>query len=162
MLAALLDERVSIRDLPRICEALSVQARRSPDPEALVEAARATLGAAISAPYAVGGRLPVITIDPLAEQLLLESLRSGENGSFLAIAPADAEEVARTAARLCDDAERVGHNPVLVCSGPLRQAVRRLVATAAPRLPVLAYHELGDGLTIERVGVIDGVRTRAA
>src|SRR3954451_23555112 len=72
VLHALLDEGVSIRDLVRIFEALSVRAKTSTDLDGLVEAARAALGSAISHPYVTPDeRLHVFTLDPSFEQRLL-------------------------------------------------------------------------------------------
>ncbi|HET6697797.1 MAG TPA: flagellar biosynthesis protein FlhA, partial [Nocardioidaceae bacterium] len=53
VLQSLLEEQVSIRDLVRIFEALSLRAARNQEVDALVEAARAALGPAIAAPYLV-------------------------------------------------------------------------------------------------------------
>ena len=154
-LQALLAERICIRDLVRIFEALSARGRVSTDPDGLAEAARTALGPAISAAHAVDGRLPVITLDPLLEQNLLESLRSGENGGFLMLDPMYAERLVLEAARLAEAAEQRGEAPVLVCAAPLRLPVRRLLEAAAPRLPVLAYPELGGSLTLTTVGVVE-------
>ena len=44
---------------------------------------------------------------------------------------------------------------MLVCAAALRPSVRRLMQTAAPRMPVLSYAELGPQLQIETVGVIN-------
>ncbi|HET9442186.1 MAG TPA: flagellar biosynthesis protein FlhA, partial [Acidimicrobiales bacterium] len=154
VLQALLEEHVPVRDLVRIFEALSERGRAAKDAEGLVEAARAALGPAISAEHAVDGRLAVITFDPLVEHGLLESRRQGESSSFLAL---DAEQIERLAvevARAAEGAERAGESPVLVCSAPIRPAVRRLLRNAAPRLAVLSYSELGPQLRIETVGVV--------
>jgi flagellar biosynthesis protein FlhA len=161
-LQGLLDEHVAIRDLVRIFEALSQRARVATDPEGLVEAARATLGAAISAPYAQDGRLSVITLDPLLEQRVMEKWRPGEHGSFLALDPADAEHIVVEANRLAERAEQLGHVPVLACMAQLRPAIRRLVKTASPRLPVLAYGELGSQLQLETVGTVSAAHANAA
>src|SRR3954465_4006984 len=65
VLQAMLDEGVPIRDLVRIFEALSLRAKVSTDHDGLVEAARAALGGAIASRYAAGGRLTVVTLDPM-------------------------------------------------------------------------------------------------
>ncbi len=161
-LQSLLAERVCIRDLVRIFEAMSARARTSVDPDGLVEAARGALGPAISADHASDGRLPVLTFDPLLEQTLLEALRTGESGSFLMLDPMYAERLAVEAARLAEQAEQTGDHPVLVCAQPLRLPVRRLVEAAAPRLPVLSYAELGGQLNIVPVGVVNVVHAPAA
>jgi flagellar biosynthesis protein FlhA len=161
VLQTLLSVRVSIRDLVRIFEALSQRARVSTDPDGLVEASRGVLGGAISAAYAVDGRLPVITFDPLLEQSLLEQLRGGDSGTFLAIDPQLAETVALQVQSTAERAEQRGEQPVLVCAQPLRPAIRKLVKQVAPSLPVLSYGELGSSLRLVTIGVVD-VSTAAA
>jgi flagellar biosynthesis protein FlhA len=161
-LQSLLAERVCIRDLVRIFEAMSSRARASTDPDGLLEAARTALGPAISATHAVDGRLPVITFDPLLEQTLLESLRTGESGAFLLLDPAYAERLALEAARLAERAEQAGDHPVLVCAQPLRLPLHRLVEAAAPSLPVLSYSELGSQLSITPVGAVNVALAPAA
>ncbi|GMA35635.1 hypothetical protein GCM10025876_18390 [Demequina litorisediminis] len=67
-LQGLLEERVSIRDLSRIFEGLSLRAKTSTEPEGLVEAARTALGPAVAAPYVRDGVLRVVTLEPVLEQ----------------------------------------------------------------------------------------------
>jgi flagellar biosynthesis protein FlhA len=161
-LQSLLAERVCIRDLVRIFEAMSTRARSNQDPDGLLEAARGALGPAISAAHAVDGRLPVITFDPLLEQTLLESLRSGESGTFLMLDPTYAGQLAVEAARLAQQAEQTGDHPVLVCAQPLRLPMQRLVKAAAPSLPVLSYSELGSQLSINPVGAVNVAHASAS
>lgn len=155
VLQQLLDEGVAIRDFVRICEVLSERARVTKDPEALTEAVRASLGPAISASHAVENSLPIITIDPMTEQRLLEALRPGEGGSYLALDPALGEQLAHEIAQLAENAERQGFQPALVCSPQLRASLHRMVQAAAPRVPVLSYAELGPQLTLETLGVVN-------
>ncbi|MDO5628647.1 MAG: flagellar biosynthesis protein FlhA [Mobilicoccus sp.] len=161
-LQALLEERVCIRDLVRIFEAMSMRAKVSPDPEGLVEAARTALGPAIAASHAVDGRLSVITFDPLLEQRMLETLRHGDSGSFLVLDPIMSERIALETARVAQAAEGAGDPPVLVCAQPLRLAVRRLLEAATPRTPVLSYAELGGQLTLVTSGVVNVAEVTAA
>jgi flagellar biosynthesis protein FlhA len=154
VLSELLDEGVAIRDLVRIMEAVSERGRITKDPESLVEAARGALGPAISSAHAVGGRLPVLTFEPMVEHSMLEALRTGDSGSFLALDPEQAERLAMEVARVAQTAEQRGENPVLMCAATLRPAVRRLVRNIAPGLPVLAYSELSPQLQVETIGVV--------
>jgi len=162
VLQGLLEEEVSVRDLVRIFEALSERARTTKDPEALVEAARTNLGAGISTAHAVGGRLPVLTFEPLAEHAMLEALRHGDGGSFLALDPSYAERLVLAVAAQAQAAEERGDRPVLVCSPQLRPAIRKLTRTAAPRVPVLSYAELADQLQLDTIGVVTGAHAAAA
>jgi flagellar biosynthesis protein FlhA len=72
----------------------------------------------------------------------------------LALDPDTAERVALDVAARADEAEQRGEQPVLVCAAQIRPAVRRLVRSTAPRLPVLSYGELGPQLRLETVGVV--------
>ena len=108
------------------------------------------------------GRLSVITLDPLLEQRVMEKLRPGEHGSFLALDPEDAEHIVVETNRLAERAEQLGNVPVLACMAQLRPALHRLTKTASPRLPVLAYAELGDQLQLETVGTVTAARANAA
>ena len=154
VLQGLLAERVAINDLVRIYEALALRAKTSTDPEGLIEAARAALGPAVAARFAEEGRLRIIMIDPLLEQTMLESLRTGEDGLHLALDPRRLEGViASTKAAVA--AAGPGSEPVLVCAPSLRVAVRRLVSSQTDGLPVLSYTEAtAGGLAIDTVGVV--------
>jgi flagellar biosynthesis protein FlhA len=155
VLQMLLDEAVGIRDLVRIFEVVSERSRVTKDPEQLVEAVRTALGPAISASYAKNGKLPVLTLDPLVEHALAETLRTADAGTYLALDPQTAEQLALAVAREAEAAEMKGIEPVFVCAAQLRPSVRRLLHAAAPRLPVLAYTELGAQLELDTIGVVN-------
>ncbi|WP_344169157.1 flagellar biosynthesis protein FlhA [Pilimelia columellifera] len=163
VLQSLLDENVPIRDLVRIFEALSLRAKLSPEHDGLVESARAALGPAIASQHSVRGSLAVITIDPQLEHALLEALRPGEGGTFLAIDSQHAEALVADVTRLSTAAEEQGIAPVLACSPQLRPALRRLLRAGARDEAVLSYSELsGATAQIETIGVVGGAYAGAA
>jgi flagellar biosynthesis protein FlhA len=163
VLQAMLDEGVPVRDLVRIFESLSLRAKVSVDHDGLVEAARAALGPAIAAQYVAGGRLTVITLDPMLEQQLLESLRPSETGAFMAIDGLRAEAIVSEAARLAETAEQQGLAPVLACSPQLRLPLMRLLRAGSRRVQVLSYGEIsGSTAQIETIGVVNGAYAGAA
>jgi flagellar biosynthesis protein FlhA len=163
VLQALLDEGVPIRDLVRIFESLSLRAKVSTDHDSLVEAARSALGPAIAAQYAADGRLTVITLDPMLEQGLLESLRPSDSGAFMAIDGMRAEAMVTEAARLVEGAEQQGLTPVLACSPQLRLPLMRLLRAGSRRAQVLSYSEIsGSTAQIETMGVVNGAYASAA
>jgi flagellar biosynthesis protein FlhA len=163
VLQALLDERVPIRDLGRIFEALSARTRVGPaSTDALVEAARGVLGSSICASLAQDGALHVITLDPLLEQDLLASLRPGEQGDVITVDPDVLGAVVRDLSRLVEAAEQSGVLPVLVCSAPLRLPLRRVIHAELPRTSVLGYGELGGPIDVHTRGVVTVVHAHAA
>ena len=155
VLQSLLEEGVGIRDLVRIFEVVSERSRATKDMEQIVEAVRTALGPAISASHARDGRLPVLTLEPIIEHSLAEALRTSDHGTYLALDPQIAEQLATAVARNAQEAEMKGIEPVLVCSTQLRAALHRLLQAAAPRLPVLAYTELGAQLELDTIAVVN-------
>jgi flagellar biosynthesis protein FlhA len=157
VLHALLEENVSIRDLVRIFEALSVRAKTSTDLDGLVEAVRSALGSAISQPYVTPDeRLFVMTLDPGFEQRLLEAVRPTEQGQVLALDAGTVDALVHGCSGILDEAERAGLSPVLVCSPQVRAALARLVRQVVPRLPVISYAEVSRTAQIESLGVVSG------
>ena len=163
VLQGLLVEEVAIRDLGRIYEALTLRARVSTDPEGLVEAARAALGPALAAPYVQDGVLRVLTLEPVLEHQLAENLRQGEQGSQLLVDPQRLDTVLQQLRAAVGRAEAEGRGVVLACSPAIRPALRRLVALADARLPVLSYTEVtAAGVQVDTVGVVNGDHAIAA
>jgi flagellar biosynthesis protein FlhA len=157
VLHALLTEGVSIRDLVRIFEALSVRAKTSSDLDGLVEAARTALGSAISQPYVTPDeRLHVLTLDPAFEQRLLESVRQSDMGLVLALDAGGIDALVHGCSGVLEEAERAGLSPVLVCSPQVRAALARLMRQVLPRLPVISYAEVSRTAQIESLGVVSG------
>lgn len=154
VLRALLDERIPIRDLVRIFEALSIRAAASKDLDGLIEAARASLEPSLASSYVSDGVLHAISFDPVLEQQMLEGLRPTEQGTVIVLHPDVAQSVLLGLVQSAQNAENSGLRPVLVCAPQLRAAVRRLVAPAVDRLPVLAYSELGAARQVRSVGVV--------
>ncbi|MGY1649695.1 flagellar biosynthesis protein FlhA [Geodermatophilus sp. SYSU D01119] len=157
VLHALLTENVSIRDLVRIFEALSLRAKTSTDLDGLVEAVRSSLGAAISHPYVTPDeRLHVLTLEPAFEQRLLEAVRHSDGGQVLALDAGSVDALVTGCTGLLEDAESHGLAPVLVCSPQVRAALSRLVRQVLPRLPVISYTEVSRTAQIESLGVVSG------
>ncbi|MCU1364763.1 MAG: flagellar biosynthesis protein FlhA, partial [Ilumatobacteraceae bacterium] len=155
VLAALLSDGIPIRDLVRILEAVGERARVQHTTEALVEAARSELGAAITSALAVDGRLYVLTLAPTTESRLLTGLRSIDGVTQLELLPAESDELARQLTARSNEMNARNTPPVLVASGPVRPALAGLVKALVPGLPVVSYAEIGDHLEIEVIGNVD-------
>ncbi|MCX6397872.1 MAG: flagellar biosynthesis protein FlhA [Propionibacteriales bacterium] len=163
VLQTLLDEGVSVRDLVRIYEALSLKAQSTKDLDSLVESARQALGPAIVAPYATrdgqGDRMVhVISFEPQLEQQMLEDLRPTDQGLVIAMNPELGGSVLTQLSTMLTEAENHNQRPVLVCSPQLRAAVRRLVRPSLHQLPVLSYTELVGADQVRSVGVVTSDR----
>jgi flagellar biosynthesis protein FlhA len=159
VLHALLEEGVSIRDLVRIFEALSLTAKAGTEPDRLVEAARLALAPAITASHTSAGTLSVMMLDPRMQQSLLESVRPSDTGVQLLPGPDLVETLVTDTARQYQLMLERGIRPVLVCAPQIRLPLRRLIAATAPDLPVLSYSEVSSNAAIvDTVGVIAHAR----
>ncbi|MFC5381522.1 flagellar biosynthesis protein FlhA [Aquipuribacter nitratireducens] len=154
VLRGLLDERVPVRDLVSIFEALSLRARVSSDVDGLVEAARAGLGPAVADAFTRDGVLRVLTLDPLLEHELAEHVRPGEDGPVVQLEPGTLGRVLDALTAAVQRVDALGVEYVLVCAPGLRSALRRLVQAAVPTLAVLSYTEAGQAPRVEAVGTV--------
>ena len=158
VLRGLLEEGVPVRDLVRILEALTEQARtQQKDTDSLLEAARIALATTIGSLYAVDDVVAVITLVPSLEQNLLASLRLGERGRTVVIDATLAESIVRQVGQIVIESEAQGRSPVLLCATRLRPALRRLLRPSLPRLTVLGAGEVVASTRLETIGsVSDG------
>jgi flagellar biosynthesis protein FlhA len=152
VLRELLRERVPIRDLARIVEAVSGRARETRSLDQLVAAARVAVGAAIVSRIAVEGRLGVITLAPVVEGELHERVRDIDGTLQLVVEP---ERLAPLIAEAADLSRRSdGLPPAVVCGQLLRRPLRNALAASGVDLPVLAYPELPAHLDLTVIGAI--------
>ncbi len=153
VLRQLLRERVSVRDLVTILEALGDVAPTSKDPDVMTEAVRAALGRTICRQYQTErGELPAISLSPSLESKLLAAIVRTEQGPVLAIEPGHAQQIA---SRIADALTGALAQPVLLCSPPLRPHLWRLFARVLPHIGVLSHSEVPSQLRIATVAVVD-------
>jgi flagellar biosynthesis protein FlhA len=94
VLQNLLRENVSIRDLLSIVETITDFGQGVKSPEVLTEYVRERLARTIVKPYMDSqGALPIMTLDPAAEQTLQEAVRQTESGAYLALNPGSAQRL---------------------------------------------------------------------
>ncbi len=155
VLSGLLDDGVPIRDLVRILEAVGERARTLRTVEAMVEATRHELGPAITTSLAVEGRLTAVTMSAASENRLMQGLRVADGASQLELLPDEADALIRQLTDLVAMTANQGVTPVLVCSGPLRSALARLVRATVPGVSVVAYTEIGDHLQIDVIANVE-------
>src|SRR3954454_12929550 len=96
VLQNLLRERVSVRDLVTILEAIADQARLTKDPEILSEHARAALGRQITGQYAAeDGRLHVMTLAPALQNELARTMVATERCPSFQLEPGQGQQLMR-------------------------------------------------------------------
>ncbi len=153
VLQNLLRERVPIRDLRTIAETLAEHAGRTQDADNLTAAVRVALGRSIVQHInGLAEELPVITLDPGLEQLLLQSIQNGQEGA--GFEPGLAEQMHRALAEKTQEQEMNGQPAVLLVAPPIRGWMARLVRHSIPALHVLAYSEVPDNKKIKVIATV--------
>ncbi len=153
VLKQLLRERVPIKDLTTVLEALADAAGATRDPDALNEAVRVALGRAICRVHQTEqGDLPTINLAPSLEERLMQAVVRTEQGTVLAIDPNDAQQIATRIARALETAVA---QPVLLCSPVLRPHLWRLFTRVLPQMGVLSHSEVPPHVKVAPVAVLD-------
>jgi flagellar biosynthesis protein FlhA len=153
VLRQLLRERVPVRDLASILEAIADSAAVSKDLDAMTEGVRVALGRAICRQYQNDkGELTVIAVAPSLEDRLLSSVVRTEQGAVLALDPQQAQSIA---SRIAKALEQALAQPVLLCSPTLRPHLWRLFARVLPHLGVLSHNEVPPQTAVVSVATLD-------
>ena len=155
VLRLLLDERVSIRNLPLILEAVA-EARPFGSPEAICEHVRQRLGfQIISDLKRTDGTVPLIQLAPDWEKTFATYQIDGDRGQRdVALPP---ELFARLANWLTERVNRAaegGVYPALVTSVARRRFLRTVVQAKGLQMPVLSYEEIGTEARPALIGQI--------
>jgi flagellar biosynthesis protein FlhA len=154
VLQNLLLERIPIRDLRTIAETLAEHAPKSQDTAALTAVVRVALARQIAQHInGMAPELPVMTLAPALEQILLGSLQAGPDGG-VGLEPGLADQMLKALGQHSQQQELNGQPAVLLISAPLRPWLARLLRSAIPSLHVLGYNEVPDHKRVKVVATI--------
>jgi flagellar biosynthesis protein FlhA len=157
VLQALLQEQVPVRDIRTIAEAIANVAVKSQDPAAMVSAVRVALARAIvQSIVGLELELPVITLEPRLEQILLNSIQKAGQGSEegILLEPGMAEKLQRSLVDAAQRQEMLGKPVILLVAGPVRAMLSRFARLAVPSIHVLAYQEIPDNKQVTIVATV--------
>lgn len=155
VLANLLRENVSIRNLPVIFETLADFGGMTKDTDLLTEYTRQALARQISGSYAKDGEpLKVITVSGETEKTLADAVQQTEHGNFLSLDPDDTQRFYDAAAKELQQLKATEQTPVILCSPAIRMYVRQLLERYLPDVAVLSYNELEPNLEVQSLGVV--------
>lgn len=157
VLQGLLQEQVPVRDIRTIAEAIANQSGKSQDTGALIAAVRIALSRSIvQSIVGLESELPVITLEPKLEQILLQSLQKAGQGNDdgIMLEPGMAEKLQRSLADMVQRQEMQGKPAILLVAGPVRNMMARFVRYAAPGAHVLSYQEVPDSKQVTIVATV--------
>ncbi|NMA65985.1 MAG: flagellar biosynthesis protein FlhA [Clostridiaceae bacterium] len=154
VLANLLREGVSIRDMGTILETLADFAPITRDPDMLTEYVRQSLGRAISHAYITPGNKDVITLDPQVEKIILDSVQKTEAGSYMTMEPSVSNKIIGKVSSICERLAKMGKQPIILASPVVRFYFKRLTENSIPGLVVLSYNELDPNMDVNAIDMI--------
>lgn len=144
VLRLLLEERVSIRNLPLILEAVA-EARSMGAPEPICEHVRQRLGfQLVAALRREDGTIPLLQLAPEWEKTFAAYQIDGEKGQRdVALPPEQFSRLANNLAEKLNKAAETGLQPALVTSTLRRRFLRTVLGAKGLTAPVLSYDEIG-------------------
>lgn len=155
VLRLLLEERVSIRNLLVIVEAIA-EVRGMQSPEAICEHVRQRLGFQLVAEYRrEDGTLPLLQLAPEWEETFAAYQISGERGQAdVALPPDKFNRLANNVAEKVARAGESGIFPALVTSTRRRRFLKTVLGAKGIAAPVLSFEEIGLDARPSMVGVV--------
>ena len=155
VLRLLLEERVSIRNLPLILESIAEVQGYLKGVETIAEHVRHRLGFQIvSELQEDDGALPLIQLAPDWEELFQAHQMDGENGAIdVALPPDEFNRLAASVAEKVAKASENGRYPAIVTSTRRRRFLQTVLSSKGIRNPVFSFEEIGTNSSPALVGV---------
>ncbi|RJE86768.1 flagellar biosynthesis protein FlhA [Paenibacillus sp. 1011MAR3C5] len=156
VLAKLLKEKISIRDLVTIFETLADHGHYTKDPDILTEYVRQALSRQITQQFSPGGdTLRVITVGPQLEKRIAESVQQTDQGSYIALDPVSTQQIYQKLNEHVSRQIQSGQQPIVLASPTIRMYLRQIIERTMQEVPVLSYSELEPNIEIQSVGVVN-------
>lgn len=156
VLQKLLKEKISIRSLNVILEALADHAVYTKDSDVLTEYVRQALARQITLQFTEPGQpLRVITAGPGLEKAISERIEQTEQGSYLAMDPETSQRIYQNMSEQIGRMVNAGQQPIILSSPAIRMYLRQLMERMMPDIPVISYSELEPHVEVQSVGMVN-------
>ncbi|QED47558.1 flagellar biosynthesis protein FlhA [Cytobacillus dafuensis] len=156
VLAKLLKENVSIRNLPIIFETLADFGKVTSDTDLLTEYVRQALARQITNQFSqANDSLKVVTLSGKIEKLIADGIQQTEHGNYLSIDPGMSQGILESIASQVEQLSLIEQTPIVLCSPAVRMYVRQLTERYFPQIPILSYNELEANVEVQSVGVVN-------
>lgn len=155
VLQALLNERISIRDLSSILEGIAEIAGSGRSVQTITEHVRSRLARQIcAANQGPDGTLPLLTLSPQWERDFAEAMVGDGEGRQLAMAPSKLQQFIGAIQSGFERAAQQGEMPVLITSPGIRPHVRSIIERFRPQTVVMSQNEVHPRVRLKTVGAI--------
>ncbi|KHN56673.1 EscV/YscV/HrcV family type III secretion system export apparatus protein [Aeromonas hydrophila] len=151
----LLQERISIRNMRLILEALVQWAPKEKDPIMLVEHVRSVLSRYISNRFAASGRVRTLVMSHDMESQVRAGIRQTSGGTFINLPPPETESIIRSLEQCISSNGVNARDIVLMVSLDIRRFVKKIIEGSHPEMEVLSYGDVAPGLDVDVIGSLD-------
>lgn len=154
VLCNLLKEQVSIRDLETILETLGDYAPSIRDLDVLTEYVRQSLKRSITSKYIENKQLKVVTLDARIENMIMESVKKVDNGSYLALDPNSIQQIIQSTSQEIDRIKDLVPYSIVLTSPIVRVYYKKLMDQFIPNIVVLSFNEIDTNVQIQALASI--------
>lgn len=154
ILQNLLEEKISIRDLSTILEAIAEAAKFTKSSKNITEHVRARLSRQITYQHTIKDELAVLTVSPEFEKDFTESLIGEGEDKQLSLPPSKLQKFVISLNKALEKASIGGDLPVIITSNQNRPYIRAVIERIKPQLVVLAQREVHTKTKIKNCGAI--------
>lgn len=158
VLRTLLADRIPISDMRKILEGLADLSGKNLSTQDMAETLRPALAPLLIQQIApLNKPLPLITLAPELEQLLMRSRQQGPNEPLI-LDHNLAQTILQALSNATDELASAGRQPIVVVSAALRRPFAAYLRAHSSDTIVLAIHELPDNRPIEVVASLGGAQ----
>ena len=154
ILQNLLNEGVSIRDVPTILEGVAEALPMTANISQITEHVRGRLARQISAQQSREGAIPIITLSPEWDQAFAESIVGQGDERQLAMAPSHLQSFIAAVRDSYDRMAQAGEIPCILTNPAIRPFVRSIVERVRPATVVLSQNEIHSRARIRALGMV--------
>jgi flagellar biosynthesis protein FlhA len=155
VLQALLSERVSIRNLSRIIEAVAEAATTTQNLRNIVEHVRGRLAKQICQALAdAKGYVPVIVLSPDWERELNNAVSPGGDGDGFMMSPARVQEFVLAVRKEIQRFAAGDEWPALLVTPDVRPYVRQILERVSPVTQVISHNEIHRKVSLRTVATV--------
>lgn len=154
VLANLLREGISIRNMVTILETLADYSSITRDTDMLTEYVRQALGRAITKQFITSQPAKVITIAKDLEQKIMDSIQQTENGTYISMDPDIMQRMINNLSHQLQKLIALGEQPIVITAPIVRLYFKRISEQLTSDLIVLSFNEVDPSVEIQSVGTV--------
>ncbi|CNF34729.1 EscV/YscV/HrcV family type III secretion system export apparatus protein [Yersinia kristensenii] len=154
VLQRLLSERISVRNMRLIMEALALWAPREKEVISLVEHVRGTLSRYICHKFSVENSLRVILLSGDFEEKIRHGIRNTSAGVFLNLEPAVSDELMDKFSLAMESVTISCKDLVVLSSVDIRRFLKKFLESRFKDLEVMSFGEITDSVSINVINTI--------